>query len=297
MFTVSKSVSDETLNCIITIECSGRPNLKAETSSALGLGQFLNATWLSTVRKHRPDIFATNSEAAVLKMRTNASFAVEMLARFTEDNQRIVGMKCSGGDLYLAHFLGAGAAQKVYAADPAEPVEPLVGQAAVRANRSVLQGKTCGQVRAWAAKRMFQSAGHAWVAKYYVPPHEPTAAPDDEAAPADEPDVDDVPDTQELAPTVEDTPAAIANKDDPVIVADKPVEKPPEDKDWFEWARTLVKSKIQWAASGMGGLSLASLGGAFHGNSPLADPRVIMVVIIAVVVLLVVIIVERGRKP
>ena len=295
-FTVSKSVSDETLNCVITIESAGRPTIKASTSSALGLGQFLNTTWLNVVRKHRPDIFGANTETAVLKMRTNPSFAVEMLARFTEDNQRIVGMRCSGGDLYLAHFLGAGAAQKVYAADPGQPVEPLVGLAAVRANRSILAGKTCGQVRAWAAKRMAQSSGHAWVAKYYVPP--PASAPVEETAPAaaDE-SVDDIPDTQDMAPTIEDTPAAVARQDDPEVVADKPLPKAPEDRDWFEWAKRLVTSKIQWAASGLGGVSVASLSGVFSGNSPLADPRVIMAAVIGVVALLIVIIVERGRKP
>src|SRR5882762_6522962 len=100
MFTVSKTVSDETLNCVITIESAGKVTAKASTSSALGLGQFLDKTWLNVVETHRPDVFEANSEAKVLKMRTEPAFAIEMLARFTEDNQRIVGMKCSGGDLY-----------------------------------------------------------------------------------------------------------------------------------------------------------------------------------------------------
>jgi hypothetical protein len=68
--TVSKTVSDETLNCIITIESAGRTNIKAPTSSALGLGQFLNATWLATVRKHRPDLLK-GRRAQVLALRTD----------------------------------------------------------------------------------------------------------------------------------------------------------------------------------------------------------------------------------
>lgn len=169
MNTVSKTVSDDTLDRIIQIESGGRPAIKAPTSSALGLGQFLNATWLNTVRKHKASVMAGKTQAEVLAMRLDPSFSIEMLARFTEDNQRIVGMDCSPGDLYLAHFLGAGAAQHVYAADPATPVESLVGAAAVAANRSIMQGKTAGDVRAWAARRMAQSGGHGWVAKYYHP--------------------------------------------------------------------------------------------------------------------------------
>ena len=168
-FTVSKTVSDETLNCIITIESGGRPTIKAPTSSALGLGQFLNQTWLTVVAKHRPDIFHATDKATLLALRTNPSFSIEMLARFTEDNQRIVGLDCSPGDLYLAHFLGAGAAQKVYAADPGTMMARLVSPAAIDANASIMRNKNAGQVRAWAARRMLESSGHDWVAKYYRP--------------------------------------------------------------------------------------------------------------------------------
>lgn len=290
MFTVSNSVSDETLNCIITIESAGRPNIKATTSSALGLGQFLNGTWLNTVEAHRPDVMKGKSRAAVLAMRTNPSFAIQMLARFTEDNQAIVGRNCTGGDLYLAHFLGAHAAQYVCAAHPNEPVINVVGSKAVEANRSVMAGKTCGQVRAWAAKRMAESRGHAWVAKYYKQPNVPIpsrhSAPDP-VAPEPEPTVEDIPDTQAMPPTTADTPAATATKDDPKVIVGKEVA--PES--WGTWASKLIKSKIQWASSALGGLSLASISGLF------SDWRVLAVVGVIVVCLTIIIIVERGRKP
>jgi len=167
-YSVSRTVSDETLSSIIQIESGGRPTIKARTSTATGLGQFLNKTWLDTVKVHRPDVMKGRTQAQILALRTEPRFAVEMLARFTEDNQRVVGMSCTPGDLYLAHFLGAETAQRVYAADPNADVEPLVGKSAVNANASVLKGKTAGQVRAWAARRMRESAGRGWVQKYYV---------------------------------------------------------------------------------------------------------------------------------
>jgi hypothetical protein len=288
MFTVSKTVSDETLNCIITIESAGRVACKASTSSALGLGQFLNGTWLNVVGEYHPELLKTHSKTAVLAMRTNPAFAIEMLARFTEDNQRIIGMKCTGGDLYLAHFLGAHTAQYVCAAPPSEPVAKVVSAAAIQANRSVMEGKTCGQVRAWAAKRMAQSSGHAWVAKYYHPKVEPVPVPEPRPDCEPEPEAtEDIPDTQEMPPVVEDTPAATATKDDTEIIVGKQVL--PES--WGEWVSKLFRSKIQWASSTLGGISLASLAGE------LKDPRVLIVVGVVAICCTIVIVVERGRKP
>lgn len=173
--TVSRTVSDDTLNRIITIESSGNPNIRASTSSAVGLGQFLNATWLTTVKKHAPAVMAGKTQSQVLALRTDPSFSIEMLARFTEDNQKIVGMDCAPGDLYLAHFLGAGDARDLFRAQQSAPVSRYVSASAIRANRSVLGGKTVAQVRAWAAKRMAQSGGHDWIRKYYRPVNKPVA--------------------------------------------------------------------------------------------------------------------------
>lgn len=166
--TVSKRITDETISCAVQIESGGRPAIKATTSSATGLGQFLNATWLGCVHKHRPDLIAYG-DAMLLTLRTNPSLSIQMLARFWEDNMDIVGAAATPGDLYLAHFLGAGTAQKVCHSIPSKPVEMVVSQAAVAANVSILKGKTCKQVRDWAARRMAASDGHGWVAKWYDP--------------------------------------------------------------------------------------------------------------------------------
>lgn len=188
--TVSTILSDETLNRIIQIESAGKLQAKASTSSATGLGQFLNATWLDTLKKHRPDLFNGAPFNDELALRTDPKIAVEMLARFTEDNARALGVGWRDGDLYLAHFLGIGTAKKFLRADPGASAETLAGAAAVRANRSILSGKTAGQVRAWAQTSMEQRWDRAgrpdWVAQYYggakvakapAPLPVPTAAP------------------------------------------------------------------------------------------------------------------------
>lgn len=165
--TVSKTISDETLNRIITIESAGRPTAKAPTSSATGLFQFINATWLSFIRKYRPDLCAGKSDAQILALRTDPAVSIEIGARFTEENAAGLGSGYTDGDLYLAHFLGLGAARALLRAAPSTSTASLVSGAAISANASILRGKTAAQVRSWAASRMAASGGHNWIAQFY----------------------------------------------------------------------------------------------------------------------------------
>jgi hypothetical protein len=167
--TVSSRIDDDTLSAAIQIESGGRPAVKAQTSSATGLGQFVNKTWDDTVRKHRPDVLKKYGRDVTRSLRTNPSFSIEMLARLWEDSLDIIGSKATPGDLYLAHFLGVGTARNVTRQPTSRPVEEVVSEAAVNANLSILQGKTCGQVRAWASRKMAQAGGHNWVQKWYDP--------------------------------------------------------------------------------------------------------------------------------
>jgi peptidoglycan hydrolase-like protein with peptidoglycan-binding domain len=166
--TVSKTISDEQLNKIIQIESGGRPDAQAKTSTALGLGQFLNSTWLGVVRKHRPDWIEGRTTNQVLALRTVPDKSIEMLARFTEDNAKFLGPGWQEGDLYLAHFLGTGDAAKLLRAPSTDLASQHVSANAVRANRNILENKTVRQVREWAATKMAKAGGHGWIAKYWV---------------------------------------------------------------------------------------------------------------------------------
>jgi hypothetical protein len=222
--TVSRTVSDETLNAIITIESAGKPRIKATTSSASGLFQFLDATWMGVVQKHRPDLSRGRTRAQVLDLRFDPKIAIELGARFTEDNQHAIGMDCTGGDLYLAHFLGTGDAKDFFRADPATPVTKLVTEGVIRANKSVMLNKdgspkNAGQIRAWAARRMRDSAGHDWIAKYFDEP-EPVPQQQPEETAEDIPDTQDAPATplprRDPVPPVEPaTPTVVVPADAP----------------------------------------------------------------------------------
>lgn len=161
---VSRIVSDDTLSRIIQIESAGRIDARARTSSAAGLAQFVNATWLATVRRHRPDWFRDRTTAQVLALRFDARCAIEMLARFCEDNAAFIGAGWSDGDLYLAHFAGPATARNVCRAPPSASATSIFGAAATAANRSILSGRTCGEVRRWAARKMAAAGGRNWIA-------------------------------------------------------------------------------------------------------------------------------------
>jgi hypothetical protein len=167
---LSAIISDDLINRIVQIESAGDPNAKAKTSTALGLGQFVTRTWLDCVETHEPELMQGRTRAQILALRTDPAIALRMLARHTEDNFRALGRGAAGGDLYLAHFLGAGTARALLRAAPSAEVSKVVSAKAIKANPSILAEKTCGEVRAWASRKMAVKPLRNWVALYSGPP-------------------------------------------------------------------------------------------------------------------------------
>lgn len=112
-------------------ESSFDPNAKAKTSSATGLYQFIDKTWLQMVRdygaKYGLDKFSCQidqncrvDDAAVKKeilaLRKDPTISAYMAAEFTKSNEAHLETQIKGEvgktELYLAHFLGAGSAGK-----------------------------------------------------------------------------------------------------------------------------------------------------------------------------------------
>lgn len=248
--TVSSILSDETLNRIIAIESRGRLKAKAPSSSALGLFQFLNGTWIATAKKHRPDLCHGRSQQQLLALRVDGTVCIELGARFTEDNAEGIGHGFTDGDLYLAHFLGLGAARKFFRAAPGASAEALAGPAAVNANPTILRGKTAGQVRSWAQNSMvhrWDQAGRVdWVTQYYDPksPLADVNFKDHEVDPEH-----DAPVKQEESFDYSDILDNYPNTPQPT----EPVERPAAREDTFvETAKSAFKSKIAWLAGFLG---------------------------------------------
>ncbi len=147
-------------------ESSLNPAAQAATSSATGLFQFIEQTWLGTVREHGAehglkayaDAIQVGSNGRfkvadgalrreILALRKNpeaaALMAGEMTGDMRADMEGELGRGVSQGELYVAHFLGPKAATKLIRAaaeNPDASAAQLFPQAAA-ANRSIFFAK------------------------------------------------------------------------------------------------------------------------------------------------------------
>ena len=135
---------------------------KNPMSSARGVGQFIDSTFVDTYRKTFPDQARGLTDARILAQRgtmidAQTPIEVPMLNTFTRENKNALAranLEPTPGNTRLAHFLGAGGAIDVLKANPNTPVESLVSREAIQANPTVLKGKTAGEVAAWANSQM-----------------------------------------------------------------------------------------------------------------------------------------------
>lgn len=121
------------------VESAMDPAAKARTSSATGLYQFIESTWLETMQRHGDRFGLGNVSAqirssgdgaayvpdpaareAILDLRNDPQIASLMAAGLAEDNRAhlapILGRQPDHSELYLAHFLGAGGAGRFLSA-------------------------------------------------------------------------------------------------------------------------------------------------------------------------------------
>lgn len=146
-------------------ESALNPTAQASTSSARGLFQFIDTTWLATVKEDGPAFglsqYANQIEktgegqyfvrdpmvrAQILKLRDNPEIASNMAAAFSKRNaneiQSVIGRQPTEGELYIAHFLGANGAKRflsLRATNPNASAASAFPEAA-RANKSIFYG-------------------------------------------------------------------------------------------------------------------------------------------------------------
>lgn len=132
------------------VESGNNDLAKARTSSATGRFQFITGTWEQLRREH-PELGLTKGG------RTDRAQAERAFRVFTAKNaaafQARMGREPDFSELYLSHFLGSGGAVAACSAAPETPAGAIVGQHVVRAN-PWMKGMSCGDLRAWAAKKM-----------------------------------------------------------------------------------------------------------------------------------------------
>lgn len=147
---------DQTVDRIIGVESGGNPYAKNPNSSATGSGQFIDSTWLQTIKQTRPDLAAGKSDQELLSMRTDHGLSREMTGAYASQNAEALqqaGFQPTPGNTYLAHFAGPGGARSVLSADPSTPVSAVLGENVVRAN-PFLARMTAGDLVNWANNKM-----------------------------------------------------------------------------------------------------------------------------------------------
>jgi len=140
-------------------ESSGNANARNPRSSASGLYQFTDSTWVATYKAVFPGSGLSN--AAILARKGNVDLQDRLMRRFTEANGQWLqrnGFQADPGNLYVVHHLGQGGANTVLRAAPDMPLERLLSADVIRANPH-MRGMTAGEFRAWAAERMGQRGG------------------------------------------------------------------------------------------------------------------------------------------
>ena len=128
--------SFEYLLATAKMESNFNPKAAASTSSARGLYQFIDQTWLGTVKeagsklgygKYADAITKSSSGSytvsdpaardAIMKLRDDPTAASSMAAVLTQSNSfkltGKIGRRPTDGELYMAHFMGVGGAAKL----------------------------------------------------------------------------------------------------------------------------------------------------------------------------------------
>jgi hypothetical protein len=125
-------------------ESNLNPNAKAKTSSATGLFQFIDQTWLGTMKQSGASLgygkyadaisrtpqgkYVVNDPAMrneIFALRKDASANAKMAGAFANSNAKFLkerlGRNPTDGELYMAHFLGASGAARFITAAEANP--------------------------------------------------------------------------------------------------------------------------------------------------------------------------------
>jgi hypothetical protein len=164
-------------------ESSLKPQAKSSTSSATGLFQFVDQTWLGLVKQHGAKFglgsyagaiqqnsdgrYETDNPAdrqAILALRNDPKVSALMEGEYANETRSTLesslGRGVCNGELYAAHFLGPEAACKLIKMSENQPAASAAGAfpAAASANKSVFykadgSPKTVRDVYDWALKQ------------------------------------------------------------------------------------------------------------------------------------------------
>lgn len=137
------------------VESSFDPNAKARGSSATGLYQFIQSTWLNMVEKYgdKYGIDCSMPKKDLLALRKDPEISSCMAAELAQENEEFLKNNWGGDigetELYLAHFMGGGGAASFLRTKDKNPmaVAANIFPQAAKANRSVFFDTATGRAR------------------------------------------------------------------------------------------------------------------------------------------------------
>ncbi len=137
-------------------ESNFKPEIKAKTSSATGLYQFIESTWLSMVKSHGAKhgiVTEGKSRSEILEMRKDPKAASLMAAEFASENEKFLKShtksEIGSTELYFAHFLGAPKAASFLNGLKENSLQEaaLLFPKAAAANRNVFYDRNTGRAK------------------------------------------------------------------------------------------------------------------------------------------------------
>lgn len=140
-------IPDDYWPMLSKIESGDRPYVKARTSSASGLYQFIRSTW-----KGEGGAWGGDMTKAFGGLKPSTDEQLARAKSFTAKNAAYLrqnGIAINRASLYAAHFFGPLTAARVINADVNDRADLIAGAAATTANPSILRNKTVGQFLAW----------------------------------------------------------------------------------------------------------------------------------------------------
>lgn len=170
-------------------ESSLKPSAKSNSSSAAGLFQFIDQTWLGLVKQYgakyglgsyagtigkdadgRYTVADLAGRQAILALRSDPRMSALMAGESANETrshlENKLGREVCGGELYAAHFMGPGSACRMIELNASNPAASAAAAfpAAAEANRSVFyrpdgSAKTIREVYDWAMKQPVASQG------------------------------------------------------------------------------------------------------------------------------------------
>lgn len=155
---IDKVLGGGLIDKIVSAESGGNASAKNPNSSATGLGQFIESTWIRMFKQYFPDRAAGMTDGMILALRENAELSRKMVELYAAENAKVLqdaGVAVNEAAVYLAHFLGPGGALKVLTANPNQSLADLLSSEAIDANQSVLGGdRTAADLIKWAQEKI-----------------------------------------------------------------------------------------------------------------------------------------------